>query len=289
MSGSGDGWITCAAGHRHWGRFGAAGLLLRRSPEPPGWDVLLQLRADWSHHGGTWGLPGGALDAAESALHGALREAAEEAAVEPEAVRAEAAWTENHGGWAYTTVIASAVGEVLPRPVGGESAAVRWVPEDEVDRLPLHPGLAGSWPMLREIGPAPNLLVDAANTIGSRPDGWWRDRAGAVRRLRDQLVAAMIGGLDLAEATDAGPIRRWPDITLVTEGAARGVEAVPDVRVVPAAGSGDDQLVALVRRQLPGPRPVVVVTADRELRRRVETLGARVIGPTVLLRQFPPS
>ena len=124
--------------------------------------------------------------------------------------------------------------------------------------------------MLREIGPAPHLLVDAANTIGSRPDGWWRDRPGAVRRLRDQLAAAMIDGLDLGETANAGPIRRWPNVTLVTEGAARGVEAVTGVRVVPAAGSGDDLLVALARDQRAEPRPVVVVTADRELRRRVK-------------------
>ncbi len=288
MSGSGDGWITCAGGHRHWGRFGAAGLLLRRSHAAAEPEVLLQLRADWSHHGGTWGLPGGARDASESSLEAALREAAEEAAVEPGSVRAEAGWTEDHGGWAYTTVIASAIGDLLPRPVGGESVAVRWVGVDDVDRLPLHPGLAGSWPMLREIEPAPRLLVDAANTIGSRPDGWWRDRAGAVRRLRDQLAAALIDGLDLGEVAGGSPIRRWADITLVTEGAARHVAAVPGVRVVAASGSGDDQLVALTRQQQPEPRPVVVVTADRELRRRVEIFGARVIGPAALLRQISP-
>ena len=234
------------------------------------------------------GLPGGARDAGEPALQAALREAAEEAAVPPESVQAETGWTDDHGGWAYTTVIASVVGNLRPRPVGGESVVVRWVADDEVGRLPLHPGFAGSWPMLREIGPAPNLLVDAANTIGSRPDGWWRDRAGAVRRLRDQLAATMLGGLDLGESTNAGPIRRWPSITLVTEGAARGVEAVAGVRVVPAAGSGDDMLVALAGQLRPEPRPVVVVTADRELRRRVEALGARVLGPASLIRQLSP-
>lgn len=287
MSGSGDGWTTCAAGHRHWGRFGAAGLLLRRRSDPRS-EVLLQLRADWSHHGGTWGLPGGARDDGEPALHAALREAAEEAAVYPGAVRAEAGWTEDHGGWVYTTVIASAIADIRPRPAGGESAAVRWVAYDDVERLPLHPGFAGSWPMLREIGPAPELLVDAANTIGSRPDGWWRDRAGAVRRLRDQLAAAMADGLDLGETAESGPIRRWPNVTLVTEGAARGVEAVPGVRVVPAAGSGDDLLVDLAAEHRAQPRPVIVVTADRELRRRVQAVGAGVLGPTILLRQFSP-
>ena len=179
-------------------------------------------------------------------------------------------------------------GDLRPRPVGSESAAVRWVAEDEVDRLPLHPGFAGSWPMLREIGPAPHLLIDAANTIGSRPDGWWRDRPGAVRRLRDQIAATMIDGLDLGETANGGPVRRWPNVTLVTEGSARGVEAVTGVRVVPAAGSGDDLLVALARDQRAEPRPVLVVTADRELRRQVQAVGAGVLGPGILLRQFPP-
>src|ERR671917_601972 len=60
-----DGWTTCALGHRHWGRAGAAGLLLHRDGED-GPEVLLQHRAWWSHHGGTWGTPGGALHIGES-------------------------------------------------------------------------------------------------------------------------------------------------------------------------------------------------------------------------------
>jgi 8-oxo-dGTP pyrophosphatase MutT (NUDIX family) len=285
MSGSGDGWITCSAGHRHWGRYGASGLLLRRSTHP-GSEVLLQLRVSWSHHGDTWGLPGGARDLPETALRAALREAAEEAAVDSATVCPEASWTSDHGGWAYTTVVGSASAEVHPYAAGGESADVRWVPDADVDRLPLHPGFAASWPALRVIGPAPELLVDAANTIGSRADGWWRDRAGAVGRLRDQLASALTDGLDLGETAGAVPVRRWPVITLVTEGAARGVEAVPGVRIVPAAGSGDDQLVALADDLRSGPRPVVVVTADHELRRRLEGVAARVIGPSALIRQL---
>src|SRR3954447_14141738 len=72
-----DGWTTCALGHRHWGRAGAAGLLLHRSG-PHGEEVLLQHRAVWSHHGGTWGTPGGALHTGEPAHVGALREVREE-------------------------------------------------------------------------------------------------------------------------------------------------------------------------------------------------------------------
>ena len=73
---SGDGWTTCAAGHRHWRRFGAAGLLLRSAPGTDA-PLGLQLRAEWSHHGGTWGLLGGVLDAAEMPVDGALCESGE--------------------------------------------------------------------------------------------------------------------------------------------------------------------------------------------------------------------
>ena len=73
----GNGWVRCELGHRHWGRFGAAGLLAFVTGGP----VLLQRRTWWSHHGGTWGLPGGARDSHESALGAALREAAEECGV----------------------------------------------------------------------------------------------------------------------------------------------------------------------------------------------------------------
>lgn len=110
------------------------------------------------------------------------------------------------------------------------------------------------------------VIVDAANVVGSVPDGWWRDRRGAAERLRDRL------------AVDGVPGRAEPvEIVLVVEGAARGVEPVPEVRVEAAAGSGDDHMVELVARA--GGRPCLVVTADRELRRRVTELGAEVAGP----------
>ncbi|CAK7280124.1 conserved hypothetical protein [Streptomyces misionensis JCM 4497] len=118
--------------------------------------------------------------------------------------------------------------------------------------------------------PAPPLLiVDGANVVGSVPDGWWRDRRGAAERLRDRLVAyARAGTAELA-----GPV----EVVLVVEGAARGVASVPGVRVVAAPGSGDDRIVELVAEG--AGRTCLVVTADRELRRRVSALGARVAGP----------
>ncbi|MFE9444093.1 NTP pyrophosphohydrolase [Streptomyces sp. NPDC006602] len=110
------------------------------------------------------------------------------------------------------------------------------------------------------------VIVDAANVVGSVPDGWWRDRRGAAERLRDRLAADRVPGR-------AGPV----ELVLVVEGTARGVESVPGVHVESAPGSGDDHIVGLVDRA--GDRPVLVVTADRELRRRVEGLGAEVAGP----------
>ncbi|MBD0423744.1 NTP pyrophosphohydrolase [Streptomyces sp. TRM S81-3] len=110
------------------------------------------------------------------------------------------------------------------------------------------------------------VIVDAANVVGSVPDGWWRDRRGAAERLRDRLAEDGVPG-------QSGLV----EIVLVVEGAARGVDSVPGVRVEAAPGSGDDHMVGLVAGA--GDRPVLVVTADRELRRRVTELGAQVTGP----------
>ena len=121
----------------------------------------------------------------------------------------------------------------------------------------------------------PLLVVDAANVVGSVPDGWWRDRAGATARLRDALVELAELGLSSGPL----PLRNGPlEIVLVVEGAARGVQSVDGVRVVAARGSGDDALVEIVRDEASG-RECVVATADRELSARVTALGAVVVGP----------
>jgi hypothetical protein len=123
------------------------------------------------------------------------------------------------------------------------------------------------------------LLVDAANVIGSRPDGWWRDRAGAARSLVERLRAAVRSGL-LGES-----------VVVVLEGGARpgvGAGEVDGVTVLHAPGSGDEALVA-VAAGAEADDPVTLVSADRALRRRAEALGARVVGPGWLLELLESS
>ncbi len=154
VQGDGDGWVISDGGAHYWGRYGAAGLLLR-APRPDGTPaVLLQHRAVWSHQGGTWGLPGGARDSHETPEETAVREAREEAGLRAErlAVRATLVTAEIDGiggtHWTYTTVIADA-DELLHTVPNRESTELRWVGEDEVAELPLHPGFAASWQRLR--------------------------------------------------------------------------------------------------------------------------------------------
>ena len=115
------------------------------------------------------------------------------------------------------------------------------------------------------------LVIDGANVVGSRPDGWWHDRPGAARRLANELDTAQL------------PYDR---VVLVLEGAAR--RGHPEgtqqrLRVAHADGSGDDTVVAEVTRQIAAGAEVDVVTADRGLRSRVDAAGGRTLGPGWLL------
>lgn len=121
------------------------------------------------------------------------------------------------------------------------------------------------------------ILIDAANVVGSRPTGWWRDRPGAARDFVERVRSAVRAG-QLVEP-----------VTVVLEGAARrGVEegSGDGVTVVHAPSSGDDALVSLVADS---PGQVVLVTADRALRQRAQQLGADIVGPRWLLDRLDVS
>lgn len=384
----GDGFIRCDLGHQHWGRFGAAGLLGYARDDSGQTRVLLQHRSWWTSYGGTWGLFGGARQRHEPAALAALRETAEESTLPGDIVRVRGVLRDDHGGWAYETVIGELPQAVPVEPASRETVAAAWVSASAVEELTLHPGLAAQWPVLRTALLPIAVIVDAANVVGARADGWWRDRPGAAARLRDELCALGARGLtSLPEGVAVPQLDVWfPEIVLVVEGAARagvtaefrgpgspaasefsgrdarhgargdrvqdrkhdagrraedirgrrsrrdraratsggpelagsvggpgstrvsaqgpglspgaagerdvtrayagglapGAVAEQDrVRIVAATAAGDDAIAELARTE-PGIR--LVVTADRELRRRCEDVGAAVVGPRWLLK-----
>ncbi len=113
------------------------------------------------------------------------------------------------------------------------------------------------------------------NVIGTRPDGWWRDRAGAARRLLARLEALHVkSGEPVTLVLDGRPL---PD---VHEGSHGGVRVLYARRA--GRDAGDDRLVELLRT-LDDPADVSVVTSDRALSARARELGATVIGARTLL------
>ena len=260
MERDGNGWVECSQGHRHWGRHGAAGLMLYAADVDGTLRLLMQHRADWCHHGGTWGLPGGARDSHETVAEAALREAHEETGLDVTRVRIRHSFVDDHGGWSYTTVYADAR-EQLPTTPNEESASLEWVTVDDVGRLPLHPGFGATWSTVRL--PALHLVVDSANVVGSVPDGWWRDRAAATARLAARLPPLLPAALD----DPAGVVTA---VSLVVEGDARQASIPESVVAVKADGSGDDAIVDLVATLDGEGRTVLVVTSDRGLRSRLD-------------------
>jgi len=135
------------------------------------------------------------------------------------------------------------------------------------------------------------LVVDIANVMGSRPDGWWRDRAGAATRLMASLVPLV--GFDVVAPTTGGPRIGPPPsspeesvridrIIAVVEGRARTATAPPELEVVLAPADGDTTIVAIAERVLAAGDVPLVVTADRGLRHRLPS-GSRIAGPGWLL------
>ena len=273
----GNGWIECACGQRHWGRFGAAGLLLiaggdsaavESGPLPHDAHILVQHRVDWSHEGGTWGIPGGACDSHEDVVTAAIRETQEETGVRVPA-KFLGVHRADHGTWSYTTVLMRTREMVAP-VINAESTAAAWLPIAAAADLPLHPGLRAAWPALT--GRRVSLLVDVANLMGTRPDGWWRDRALGAQRTVDD-IAPLVGRAFTADGALVALIRA------VVEGDGRATGSPhPAVFVTAAQGSADDAIVSVA-----GPDDIVV-TADAELRERVRGRCAGVLGPAHLWR-----
>ncbi len=286
----GDAWAVGPTGERYWGRFGAAGLLAVDHER----GILLQHRASWSHFGDTWGLPGGARHEGEPARAAALREAAEEAGVPPDLIAPRLLRVLDLGFWTYTTLLGDVTTPFEPAIGDHESHALAWVPVQQVDQRPLHPGFAATWPVLRALLPVrPAIVVDAANVVGAVPDGWWRDRVGAADRLLARLaeladagVPAGALGLETGQRSGAAPAGAvpgsadvWlPEWVVVLEGQARAAQQAPGLAVVRAPAGGDDAIVEQTERLVAGGRSVVVVTGDHGLTRRVHALGAAARG-----------
>lgn len=304
--GDGGGWVIGPDSQRRWGLFGAAGLLLRAPgpADPADPLVLLQHRAKWTASGDTWALPGGAIDSGETPAEAAARETFEEAGIPASAVRVRGERVTSrmsgvprprtrigsllHDGslpggmsrsrsieWTYTTVFAD-VPEPFDTVANHESVELRWVRESEVGGFDLMPAFAAAWPSLRS-RPV-SCVVDVANVLGSRSNGWWRDRAGYTSALLGDLAAAAPCALAPDSTSDAGGT--WlARTTVVVEGAAKKAESPASLVRVDAPGEGDDTIVDVACSELAsaGHGNVLVVTSDRGLRERLPA-GISVLG-----------
>jgi hypothetical protein len=110
-------------------------------------------------------------------------------------------------------------------------------------------------------------LVDASNVIGSRPDGWWRDREGATLRLLEALRAFAGEDDDVVVVLDFGPAS-WA-----------GRDGPVEVAIAPRRGrnAADDEIARRLDAD-DDPASIRVVTSDAELAARARALGASVVG-----------
>ena len=310
---SGNGWVTCAQGHQHWGLFGAAGLLVY-VPDPTDQAlslILVQHRARWAHQGGTWALPGGAMDSEETPAEAALREADEECMLDPKLVVPRGLYSDEHGGWAYHTVLAQAAEPLRVRSDAYESDEAVWLPAGEVDQLDLHPGFVVSWPALREALVPLTVFVDGTGTTGTRPGS--DDPADAGRRLHAQLGELARAGVAVPPDGGPGPVlARWyPDYVLVLSEAAAAAAAnsaaaeearkpkrtsrvtwdepltvrTAGIRIVAVAGDAQaGDVITGLARSTPGRR--LAVSDRRDVRDQAAAAGAAVTDSNWLLGQL---
>lgn len=139
---SGDGFVRVADGTPRWGRYGAAGLLVRHQDADAGTTAyVVALRSRHTHMGGTWAVPGGALNRDETPIEAAAREFREEIGVVVPTDRVYDIHEDDHGGWSYWTVMVD-VADRFPLPAAAanwETADVRWVGQHELGHLDLLP------------------------------------------------------------------------------------------------------------------------------------------------------
>lgn len=256
--GDGDGFVRCACGRWHWGVHGAAGLLVHH----PDRGVLLQRRAWWVHHGHTWALPGGAVRSDETPCQAATREAAEEADLDDGLLRPVAQVTEEHQTWRYTTVLALADPRLRERTVSSESAELRWVDRQQVDRYPLHHDFGAAWPALAEqLGRELIVIIDTA-TVTPAADA----AAGHGGPPQPGPVSAAELGLRVPRQ-EARQWSWWPRVVWGC-GSIAVLGLLNDAR---RAGRDDH---------------IAVLTTDRELCARAAAAGAVTAVPDALIREL---
>ncbi|MFD2356735.1 hypothetical protein ACFSTC_56960 [Nonomuraea ferruginea] len=137
-------------------------------------------------------------------------------------------YRDDHGGWAFETVIAESAERLAAVCANGESDELRWLPLGEVAARELHPGFAETWGTVSGAISPETLVLDVANIVGARAErGWWNDRLGAATRLLEA-----VSGLRLSHSV----LAQWyPRMVAVVEGAAREVPDIPGMQVVAAA------------------------------------------------------
>ncbi|HIV57705.1 MAG TPA: NTP pyrophosphohydrolase [Candidatus Stackebrandtia faecavium] len=122
------------------------------------------------------------------------------------------------------------------------------------------------------------IVIDAANVVGSRPNGWWKNRSAATTALRDHVAA--LAGTGLHSTTHPWTSRPPLDIVMIAEGKAKGVASTDTVTIIDAPGNGDDAIVEYVTH-CPH-RHRLVVTSDRQLQQRIHDTGADTAPVSIL-------
>lgn len=134
---SGDGFVIAGDGQPRWGVYGAAGVLVRHVDGDEHWYFLAR-RSRYTHRGGSWAIPGGALDEGETPLEGARREFVEEIGIDLGDHAVIEVHESDHGGWSYWTVIVDVPQRFpLPTELHWETADVAWVRREELGTMEL--------------------------------------------------------------------------------------------------------------------------------------------------------